>query len=70
MMNNADQRTRDTCANLGMQKSEKSPGVERWQHPDGSYVELVFGRRQPVIGWSADGFDHPLGRLPYNNRLG
>jgi hypothetical protein len=70
MLNNADDRTRNVLRERGMTQTQKADGVERWQHPDGSYVELVYGRRQPVIGWSHDGFDHPLGRLPYNNKLG
>lgn len=67
---NADDNTRNVCRSKGMTPSQKAPGVERWTHPDGSFVDLVFGRRQPVLGWSHDGFDYPLGRLPYNNRIG
>jgi hypothetical protein len=70
MLRDADENVRKVAKENGMAQAHPRPGVERWQHSDGSYIELIFRRRRPVIGWSHDGFDYPLGRLPYNNRLG
>jgi hypothetical protein len=64
------EQTRETARYHGMQQSFPKDGTERWQHQDGTYIEMVYGRNQPRIGWSVDGYDHDLGRLPYNNRLG
>ncbi|MBI5508765.1 MAG: hypothetical protein HY903_08420 [Deltaproteobacteria bacterium] len=63
---------RGIARSWGFAESHPAPGVERWQHPDGSYMEFVYGRPSPRLGWYSDDWNtsFDLGRLPYNNRTG
>jgi hypothetical protein len=65
-------QARAVAAGWGFWQSHPGPGIERWQHPDGSYMEFIYGRARPKIGWHCDEWqcDFDLGRLPFNNRLG
>lgn len=64
-------QARETAKFHGMKQSYPSPGVERWDHADGSWMKFQYGQRAPTLGYRfLDGQEFHLGRLPYNNRLG